>query len=151
MNRINTRTIFCTILISVVLLAGSFSIVGTFAKHLHISTGIDSAEVAEFDIEIIAPPILGPATAEDPYQYSFSAKGQSRAFGFRIKNNKEVAIICTPYIEGNVQYTILGEAGAADHFVLEIGESVDFRVDVLSDGLTTKTTVAKLVIDIEQL
>ena len=147
----NGCTIFYAMLIPVILLAGSLTAASTFSRHMYSITKTDAAEVAEFDIEITAPVELDYASAENPYQHSFSDVGQAKAFAFSITNNKEVSVICAPHIDSNVQYRILVNDVACNSFVIGIGETVDFQVIIISDGLKTEAISAKLVLDIQQL
>ena len=151
MSKKNKRSILSAMLILLISLTSLSTTANTWGKYTHTTTKTDSAAVAEFDIEIIAPVEFDAVSEETPYQHSFSEKGQTKSFDFRITNNKSVTVICTPTIDSNLQYNIITSGAVCESFVVEIGETVDFQVVLLSTGLKAVAITANLTLDIQQI
>ena len=147
----NRYPISLSILISILLLLTTFTITSTLAKHMHTTIMTDSAEVAKFGIEIGEPIELQYISENNPFEHSFSDKGQTLALNFKVTNNKEVTVLCTPYIDSDVQFYISIEDGIYEDFIIEIGETIYFQVIILSNGLSAEATTANLALEIEQL
>ena len=151
MIRSEKRNTLFMMLITVLILACLFTVSFTFAKYLYTTFNTDSAEVAKFDVDIIAPSELGHISSESPFAHSFSDKDQSITFDFVVTNNKEVTVICTPHFDNEVQYYILIDEIEYESFVVEIGETIYFKVVVLADGLGIEETFTNFVLEISQL
>ena len=151
MNRRKKITILCLILFQIILLVSSLTIVSTMARQFTSTSKYDSAKVAEFNIEIAAPEELVLLSEENPFQHLFTGKGQTISFDFSITNSDEVIVICTPYFHGDVSFNTIVNEKVYDSFIVGIGETVDFTIVVISDGLRAEALATNLVINVEQL
>jgi len=128
-----------------------YAIPDTFGRFAQEVIGSDSAFAAKFSIEIIIPEELDSISHENRYQHYFPKEGETKLFSFRIRNTGEVLTSCRPYITHGVQYLVLVDNELQSEFPLDVGETVDFQLIILSDGLSTEITEASLFIDIQQL
>ena len=151
MKRNNYKIMICSILLPIILVIGLLTIVNTLAKQMTSTPVSDSAKVAEFNIIIIPPEELADLSIDDPLQHTFSNIGQEISFDFRIINNYEVAVKCTPYFGGDVRFSTMVDDIAVESFIVEIGEEVEFTITIISDGLIAETLETNLVINVEQL
>ena len=151
MGKKSKLKILCSIFFPILILLVSLTIVNTVAKYIVSSSNNDSAEVAEFNIEIIAPQELATVSEENPLEYLFKKKEQTLSFDFKIINNEEVSVICVPYFDSDVQFDVIVDETICDDFIVEIGETVDFTIVVLPDGLELEALATSLVIEVEQL
>ena len=150
MTKNKKRNGFYVLFFTALLLFCVVSITFTFAKLMYTTIMSDSAAVAKFDIDVIAPAEFDYASFENPFEHSFSGKDQSLIFHFEVTNNAEVDVICTPYFDNEVPYYILVDEIVHENFNLDIGETVSFQVVVLADGLGVEATLSNLILEIEQ-
>jgi hypothetical protein len=121
----------------------------TLARLLKTSVAEDSAVTAKFDVNITMPNELNSELGNE-YEYYFSLGEENKSFEFKINNNSEVAVICTLYMEGDIQYKILIADEAQNEIFLSAGESANFQLVVSSGGLSTDITEVSFFTDIRQ-
>ena len=151
MNRKNILIIVHSIVLLIIVLIALFTVTSTLAKHITSMTNSDSAEVAEFNVTISAPDELNSASEHNPYILSFTGEDQTISLGFSIFNDNEIVVICTPYFDSDVQFDVIVNEEIVDYFVIGIGETVDFSIEMISDGLIAEALATKLILSIEQV
>ena len=141
----------CAAIIFTLCLSAILTVTDTLAKYTYTFFGTDSAKAAEFDIEITEPSELDTNSTDNPFKHHFSEKEEIKLLGFSVTNNREVAVRCAPSIDGGVSYEIAVSGEVCESFNVGIGETVDFQVIIMTDGLKINPIQAKLVLDIQQL
>jgi len=111
----------------------------------------DSASAALFDIVITAPKEFLSEQGESDFEYHFLSDIDIQGFAFQVTNKGETAILCVPYINGDIVYRIyVGEEGCTE-FCVEANESVSFWLVIAPDGLDSNIiSNAKFFVDIQQ-
>ena len=143
---------FFTALSVLVLIFFSFGMIQlTIGKFVHFSTLTDSAIVAEFDIIITAPEEFSLEQSEDIFEYHFLSDTDILGLDFWVINNGEVDILCRPYINNDVIYSIYVAENKCTEFIVAANEIVNFWLVIASDGLDTNVKDAELFIDIQQI
>ena len=132
-------------------LAVSITAINTFSKYVHSNTVTDSAVVAKFDITIIAPGEFDSVSGNNPYQHLFYDGDETISFNFKIINNKEVDVICAPYISNNIGYKVSVSGKSCESFIVKAGDTVSFKMTIMPTGLSEEATLATLIVDIEQI
>jgi len=110
----------------------------------------DSALAAVFNVEITAPKELTEVSDEDYYQYYFLQEGEIKVFDFKVTNNGEAVVTCFPHINGGIMYQVFVSGKAQNEFAVLYGETVEFQLVVMSDGLTANLKEVSFFVDIEQ-
>ena len=151
-NKNTTRKKVIYILALIVLLAAVVHTVpDTFGQFVQSVKMKDAAFVAKFDIAVTAPDELDSILINEKYQHYFPMTGDQVFFTFNIRNNSEVFVLCRPYINNGIAYHIIVGDELKSEFTVGIGESVDFQLVIMSEGLSVKITEANLFVDIKQL
>ena len=119
---------------------------GGFARMLGTS---DSAVAASFNVEITVPEEL-ENSEKGQCQYYFPTEQELKAFNFKVTNNGETTVVCTPYISNDIQYRVYVADAVKTEFIVGIGEMVSFWIVITADGLSFDTTDAVIAIDIQQ-
>ena len=150
-NKIGIRQNLIYILVLFMTLAASiYTIPNAFGNFARMVNGSDSAFAAKFHVEVTAPGELDLISGENLYSHYFPMEGGSLSFPFTIHNNSEVSVICRPHIDGVLHYIIV-DYEILDEFSVHVGETVDFRVIIMSEGLSADITETSLFVDIEQM
>ena len=123
----------------------------TYAKFSQSFIQADSALAVAFDIDIAAPEEISLEQGQGVYEYHFLSEMDIKGLPFTIANNAEVAIVCKPYISGDVTYRIYVAGEAETEFIVEANETVDFWLTLAADGLSTEIVDVEFLIDIQQL
>ena len=151
-DRIITNQIsLCALILFFAFAVVLYTVPGAFGKFAQVFSVGDSAFAAKFDIELTAPDGFDSISQGEHYQHYFVQAGDEASFSFRIRNNSEVLVLCTPYIDSDIAYYVVVENEAQSEFVIGMGETVDFEIIVMSDGLSADITVASLFVDVQQI
>lgn len=141
---------FCLLVLPLFLVIVFLTISGSLAKQMTSTSISDFARVAEFDIEIIPPEELAYLSENDSLRHTFTGKEERISFDFKVINHDEADVICTPYFEGNVTFYVYVEGVDRENFIVEIGEAVDFTIEIIPDGLKSEVLAANLVVNVKQ-
>ena len=126
------------------------SIQGVLGKFLQRGERNDSAAAAKFSVVITAPEGFGQEQGAGPFDYRFLSGTEIVALIFQVHNNGETAVLCTPYIDGDVMYGIFVDGEELSQFVVNAKETVEFYLLLAPVGLDEKLKTAKFVVDIRQ-
>ena len=110
----------------------------------------DVARMAKFDVTIVAPDAFERPVGGFDFEHVFLYEAESKTLYFQIRNQGETDILCTPHMDGGIEYMVMLLEGETSQFLVKAGESVDFAVVIFGKGLNTDGTDATLSIDIQQ-
>ena len=129
--------------------AGMFQ--GTLGMFSQSSVASDTAVAAKFDVIITPPEEFVIENNEVLFNHWFLSDFEIKGLNFKVYNNGETDIICTPYINDDVKYRIFVSGIERKEFVVKTKESLIFLVLIASDGFSALSKDVKLFIDVRQL
>ena len=149
-SNILNKKVFLTLILFLFSVIMINIIPNTLGFMLQRFNGINSASAAKFNIVITTPNEFDTISENNYYKHGFMEEGEIKSLNFSVSNNGEVDVLCIPYISGNVNYHLIVSDEIKNEFALKIGETKDFQIVIMSDGLNAGVTHASIFIDVKQ-
>ena len=122
----------------------------TLGKFSLSFTASYTASVAKFDVIITPPEEFSVENDEYSFNHWFLSDFEVKGLTFKMYNNGETDVICTPHILGDVYYRVFIAGIEYTEFVIKTKESLDFQVVIGAEGLSALPKDTNLFIDLKQ-
>ena len=120
---------------------------GAFSRSFFIS---DSAKVSSFDVVITSSGKFNFEKDKINFEYHFISSADIIRLDFQIYNNGEVDIVCTPYINDDIEHKFYVAGIEQSEFTVNTKETVSFSLLIHPSGLDTNKKNVEFFVDVKQ-
>ena len=151
MNTTTTKRKLLYVIILLILTSVTiYALPKSLGSFVQVVTRQDSASAAKYDVVITIPNEFNMISDNNHYSHSFLTKDEMKPFDFKVTNNGEVDVLCTPYINDTIAHLIYVDGETVAEFVVLAGETITFQLLIVAIDFDAGVTQTEFFVDVQQ-